>query len=326
MSSPWEVLSGCVLQVPSTHLNLAADFQRLRMSTSQVGNLDDLSRSELLTSSSRSTGFTGLPGRTPPRRRVTTCSMEEGQAAGNETHQMTDSSPIARIAALEQRIAALETVIKNMSHDSARQRPQTTDTLTTITPWRVLNSVIILGPCAYKALDWIIGVLWTLIVYWVSFFGDPTPGHSSWFFTSDLSGPMTMLLESVRVVVIFGALAAGVPAIFRLVFDRICHLAKSGFVQVILWSVFPITAALGAVPAICKLVFDRICHLAESGFAQVILWTALGAVPAICQLVFDGICHLERSGFVQVILWSLFPMTAALVIAAAIRGLFLLVL
>jgi hypothetical protein len=48
---------------------------------------------------------------------------------------------------------------------------------------------------------------------------------------------------------------------------------------------------------------------------------ALGAVPAICQLVFDGICHLAKSGFVQVILWSLFPMTAALVIAAAIKGL-----
>ncbi|KAJ7817472.1 hypothetical protein B0H13DRAFT_1922890 [Mycena leptocephala] len=160
------------------------------------------------TSSSRSTGFTGLPGRTPPRRRVTTCSMEEGQAAGNETHQMTDSSPIARIAALEQRIAALETVIKNMSHDSARQRPQTTDTLTTITPWRVLNSVIILGLCAYKALDWIIGVLWTLII---------------------------------------------------------CHLAKSGFTSHSV-ECLPNNSSTGAVPAICKLVFDRICHLAESGF------------------------------------------------------------
>jgi hypothetical protein len=94
--------------------------------------------------------------------------MEEEQASGNETHQMTDSSPIARIAALEQRIAALETIIKNMSHDSARQRPQTTDTLTTITLWRVLNSVIILGLCAYKALDWIIGVLSTLMYVSVS--------------------------------------------------------------------------------------------------------------------------------------------------------------
>ncbi|KAJ7939785.1 hypothetical protein B0H13DRAFT_1850554 [Mycena leptocephala] len=283
------------------------------MSTSQVRNLDDLSRPEPLTSSSRSTGFTGLPGRAPPRRRNTTGSMEEGQAAGNETRQMTDFSPIARIAALEQRIAALETTIKSMSHDSARQRPQTTDTLTTITPWRVLNSVIVLCLGAYKALDWIIGVLWTLITRRLVF---DRICHLA------KSGFAQVILWSVFLMT---AALGAVRAICKLVFDGICHLEKSGFAQVILWSVFLMTAALGAVRAICKLVFDGICHLAKLGFAQVILWSfflmtaALDAVRAICKLVFDGICHLAKSGFAQVILWSLFPITAALAISAAMN-------
>ncbi|KAJ7843960.1 hypothetical protein B0H13DRAFT_2286496 [Mycena leptocephala] len=42
--------------------------------------------------------------------------------------------------------------------------------------------------------DWIIGVVWALIAYWVSFFDDPTPGQSNGFFTRDVSGLSGILL------------------------------------------------------------------------------------------------------------------------------------
>ncbi|KAJ7912467.1 hypothetical protein B0H13DRAFT_2007266 [Mycena leptocephala] len=98
--------------------------------------------------------------------------------------------------ALHQRIEALETVIKNMGQNSVGQKPRTK-----ITPWRVLNSLLVLGLGTYKAAatyrgqtigptttDWIIGVFWTLISYWVSLIENSTSTHSSWFFTYDLSG------------------------------------------------------------------------------------------------------------------------------------------
>jgi hypothetical protein len=90
----------------------------------------------------------------------------------NQAHELTDLSTIA----LRRRIAALEAIIQNMTQDSPRQRP-----LATVTPWRVLNSVLVLGLGAYKATstylgqttgpttaDWIIGVAWTLMCVCVS--------------------------------------------------------------------------------------------------------------------------------------------------------------
>ncbi|KAJ7431191.1 hypothetical protein B0H11DRAFT_2298514 [Mycena galericulata] len=118
--------------------------------------------------------------------------MEEDQMEGNESHELMDLS----LRALRKRIRTLEQTITALT--SARKQPQTI-----ITPWRVLNSAFVLGLGAYKAeatyrgqtigpttADWIIGVVWTLIAYWVSFFDDPTPGHSNWFFSYDLSGVM----------------------------------------------------------------------------------------------------------------------------------------
>ncbi|KAJ7461607.1 hypothetical protein FB451DRAFT_1497610 [Mycena latifolia] len=67
-----------------------------------------------------------------------------------------------------------------------------------ITPWRLLNTVLVLGLGIYKAaasylgqsiapttLDWIIGVVWTLTCYWVSF---AEQENSAWFFAYDLTG------------------------------------------------------------------------------------------------------------------------------------------
>ncbi|KAJ7319079.1 hypothetical protein DFH08DRAFT_970975 [Mycena albidolilacea] len=70
-----------------------------------------------------------------------------------------------------------------------------------VTPWRLLNTVLVLGLGIYKAtatyrgqdttpttLDWIIGVLWALIAYWASFLEDAhlSPG-ARWFFDLDVS-------------------------------------------------------------------------------------------------------------------------------------------
>lgn len=89
----------------------------------------------------------------------------------NERHEMSDVSSTAlhrRIAELERRIATLEA---NMGQGQVGHKAQTT-----ITPWRVLNSVLVLGLGGYKAAatylgqttgptttDWIVGVVWTLM-------------------------------------------------------------------------------------------------------------------------------------------------------------------
>jgi hypothetical protein len=90
--------------------------------------------------------------------------------------------------ALHQRIAALEATIKNMEQVLETNRTSTDhriavleaiikkESAATITPWRVLNTVVVLGVGAYKAVttcprqtaglttaDWIIGVAWTLM-------------------------------------------------------------------------------------------------------------------------------------------------------------------
>ncbi|KAJ7844457.1 hypothetical protein B0H13DRAFT_128032 [Mycena leptocephala] len=126
----------------------------------------------------------------------------EGPIVENQAHELTDLSTIT----LHRRIAALEATIQNMTQDSPTQRP-----LATVTPWRVLNSVLVLGLGAYKAIstylgqttgpttaDWIIGVAWTLMAYWVSFFDNPSPGGSSWFFTYDMSGVLFPLFENIE--------------------------------------------------------------------------------------------------------------------------------
>jgi hypothetical protein len=112
--------------------------------------------------------------------------MEEGQAEGNEPHQMRNLSWMAlhlRIAALEQsqaaliqRIAALEPVPPTLDSESLGQKVKVT-----FSPWRVLNSVLVLGAGAYKAVatlqgntagptavDWTVGVLWSLMCVRVS--------------------------------------------------------------------------------------------------------------------------------------------------------------
>jgi hypothetical protein len=90
--------------------------------------------------------------------------------------------------ALHQHIAALEATIKNMEQTLETNRKSTDhhiavleaiikkESAATVTPWRLLNTVVVLGVGAYKAVttylgqttgpttaDWIIGVAWTLM-------------------------------------------------------------------------------------------------------------------------------------------------------------------
>jgi hypothetical protein len=87
----------------------------------------------------------------------------------HQAHEFPDLSSMA----LHRRIASLETIIENMEKGAAKRRSQVI-----ITPWRVLNSSLVLVLGAYKATttylgqttgpttaDWTIGVVWALM--WV---------------------------------------------------------------------------------------------------------------------------------------------------------------
>jgi hypothetical protein len=97
------------------------------------------------------------------------------------------------VIALHQRIAALEVIVKNTGQVLETNRKNTDHSIAvleaiirkesaaTITPWRVLNTVVVLGVGAYKVVttylgqttgpttaDWIIGVVWALMCVCVS--------------------------------------------------------------------------------------------------------------------------------------------------------------
>ncbi|KAJ7932917.1 hypothetical protein B0H13DRAFT_2650600 [Mycena leptocephala] len=198
------------------------------------------SHPDLLMSGSRTTGLSH-PLTPPPRRNTAPAQIQEVRIdmGDDQAHELTDlSSQMGEsridtgddqthellslspdLMALHQRIAALEATIKNMEQALETNRKSMDhriavleaiikkESAATVTPWRLLNTVVVLGVGAYKAVttylgqttgpttaDWIIGVAWTLIAYWVSFFDDPTPNQSSWFFASDVSALSGLLL------------------------------------------------------------------------------------------------------------------------------------
>ncbi|KAJ7488342.1 hypothetical protein FB451DRAFT_1362788 [Mycena latifolia] len=77
-----------------------------------------------------------------------------------------------------------------------------------ISPWRVLNTFVVLALGTVKAttaylgqsaapttLDWTIGVVWTLLSYWISLVEQEDPALSTtWFFAKDLSGVLGVVL------------------------------------------------------------------------------------------------------------------------------------
>ncbi|KAJ7659537.1 hypothetical protein DFH06DRAFT_1130308, partial [Mycena polygramma] len=92
-------------------------------------------------------------------------------------------------------------------------------------PWRMLSTAITVILGVYKAVatysgqtlgpatvDWVIGIVWTLIIYWVSFFDDPTSSDSSWFFTLDIS-------TSLGPWILIALLCVGAFALYRYASD-----------------------------------------------------------------------------------------------------------
>ncbi|KAJ7853422.1 hypothetical protein B0H13DRAFT_2082724, partial [Mycena leptocephala] len=169
-------------------MSTALDFDRTRHREQGVLNFPGRAEDAVVTGSQDRT--LEYPSRV--EFDATTTGFSLAPVEENNRYELTDLSPMA----LHQRIEALETIIKNMDQNSVGQEPQTK-----ITSWRVLNSLLVLGLGTYKAAatyrgqtigptttDWIIGVFWTLISYWVSLIEDSTSTHSSWFFTYDLSG------------------------------------------------------------------------------------------------------------------------------------------
>ncbi|KAJ7061735.1 hypothetical protein C8F01DRAFT_145350 [Mycena amicta] len=76
-----------------------------------------------------------------------------------------------------------------------------------ITPWRLLNTTVLLGfgisktvlsfrgeTTAPNILDWALGVLWGLIAYWGSIVEAETPEDFPWLFGHDLSRPLSYVL------------------------------------------------------------------------------------------------------------------------------------
>ncbi|KAJ6463981.1 hypothetical protein C8R45DRAFT_505497 [Mycena sanguinolenta] len=90
-----------------------------------------------------------------------------------------------------------------------------------ITLWRLLNTSLVLGLGVYKAtaayrgqevamttLDWITGVFWAIIAYWVSFLEEAQLGPlGRWFFTQDKTGVVLSILTYLLVVSILFCLA-----------------------------------------------------------------------------------------------------------------------
>ncbi|KAJ6516716.1 hypothetical protein C8R47DRAFT_403105 [Mycena vitilis] len=152
------------------------------------------------------------------RRRPTTGPPEDEGI--REVHETRDFN----LRAIEKRIAALEIALDTVLAQNGSQNHRIA-VGATVTPWRMLSTVITVALGAYKAIatysgqtlgpatmDWIIGIVWTLIVYWVSFFDDPTSSDSSWFFTLDIStppGPWILLV----------LLCAGAYALYRYASD-----------------------------------------------------------------------------------------------------------
>ncbi|KAJ6510713.1 hypothetical protein C8R45DRAFT_394937 [Mycena sanguinolenta] len=118
--------------------------------------------------------------------------MEEGHAPSD--HSPTDDSDDPHI---------------QLESDALLYTPRVTGgPMVKVTAWRLLNTVLILGLGTYKAsaayrgqqvapttLDWIIGVLWAVTAYWLSFLEESQLGPGGrWFFARDLSGALRIFL------------------------------------------------------------------------------------------------------------------------------------
>ncbi|KAJ7631506.1 hypothetical protein B0H17DRAFT_539158 [Mycena rosella] len=190
-----------------------------------------------------------------------------------------------------------------------------------ITPWRLLNTAVLLILGTTKAvstllgetsapnnLDWTIGVVWALISYWVSLVEQEAPTVAPWFFTADLSRVVRVGftgLCSIVGVAIYWSVIYGVMAF---TFDRPSHppihrgvwVGIVGFITLLLllFAAFPLALVVGQLRRFySKLRFPRLPH----GLFDRSDW-----VPDMFQLLFiNGVIWLSPIGITS-ILWSEF--------------------
>ncbi|KAF7361524.1 hypothetical protein MSAN_01186000 [Mycena sanguinolenta] len=93
-----------------------------------------------------------------------------------------------------------------------------------VTLWRLLNTVVVLVLGVYKAvaayggqqtapttLDWILGVLWAVTAYWVSFLEEAQLGpRERWFFIQDHSAVLFPILKFFFVLFVVGLFWCGI--------------------------------------------------------------------------------------------------------------------
>ncbi|KAJ7465893.1 hypothetical protein FB451DRAFT_1369734 [Mycena latifolia] len=105
-----------------------------------------------------------------------------------------------------------------------------------ITPWRILNTAVLLILGTTKALstflgqtnapnnlDWTIGVVWALISYWVSLVEQETPEVAPWFFTTDFSGVLRLGFTGFLVMLVVAAFWSIIYGLMALTFGRLIH-------------------------------------------------------------------------------------------------------
>ncbi|KAK7052274.1 hypothetical protein R3P38DRAFT_3594900 [Favolaschia claudopus] len=146
-------------------------------------------------------------------------AMEEGHASPSKTNT-TNGSETITLESLSRRIDELESGL-NAARLELEIGPRVK-----VTPWRLLNTFLVLGLGVYKSvstyrgqdtapttIDWILGVLWALIAYWISFLENADLGpRGQFFFASDVSGALLPLLlcliaASIGGLVIWGFIA-----------------------------------------------------------------------------------------------------------------------
>ncbi|KAJ7461601.1 hypothetical protein FB451DRAFT_1404833 [Mycena latifolia] len=128
-----------------------------------------------------------------------------------------------------------------------------------VTPWRLLNTVLVLALGIYKAaasylgqsiapttLDWIIGVVWTLICYWVGF---AEQENSTWFFSHDLADVLRVAFTRFFFVLVFTTLVISffASAMLDLIYSRWFSDSMATIVTVLLSSAILADTAVRAV-------------------------------------------------------------------------------
>ncbi|KAJ7509649.1 hypothetical protein B0H11DRAFT_2421706 [Mycena galericulata] len=197
-----------------------------------TGRTDPVTTTSNSPSTSRRTGFsrdsapaaTSSPGAVLQRSPGDSTLMDMGHRLDDQVNESRELS--RNLMILSHRLTELEAKIAD---DGRSERPEVK-----ITPWRALNTVFLLVVGAYKAAttylgqtmgpttaDWIIGVVWALIAYWVTFYedleADEKLGHPSWFFTYDLSGVLYQNLEYL----LYPFFLFGVAAVSFKVIDKL---------------------------------------------------------------------------------------------------------